>query len=248
MMILMQHAVRAYTPGRQGRMLRSHKRLHTFLALVACNLDMIQDVAQAVWTRLCKCVTRCNPLVHVTLQVAIQNTSGRALFHCPDNVSWNWYKTNCKLPTWSSQWFLESFVVKNIQVAILFHFLWCTVSFFFHEYNFQVPRTHRKWHSKPIVLQTFTATHWHKHKPCGTYELKAETLNPEGQFMRLICYHLLKLSVVSMQHGLGVLWRIAWSLEVVMMGHTQWASYQIRKIAGCACAGNAGNVFPATAS
>ena len=24
-----------------------------------------------------------------------------------------------------------------------------------------------------------------------------------------------------------------------------WASYQIRKIAGCACAGNAGNVFPA---
>ena len=26
-----------------------------------------------------------------------------------------------------------------------------------------------------------------------------------------------------------------------------WASYQIRKIAGCACAGNAGNVFPATA-
>ena len=28
--------------------------------------------------------------------------------------------------------------------------------------------------------------------------------------------------------------------------HTLWASYQIRKIAGCACAGNAGNVFPAT--
>ena len=25
-----------------------------------------------------------------------------------------------------------------------------------------------------------------------------------------------------------------------------WASYQIRKIAGCTCAGNAGNVFPAT--
>ena len=25
-----------------------------------------------------------------------------------------------------------------------------------------------------------------------------------------------------------------------------WASYQIRKIAGCACTGNAGNVFPAT--
>ena len=27
---------------------------------------------------------------------------------------------------------------------------------------------------------------------------------------------------------------------------SSWASYQIRKIAGCACAGNAGNVFPAT--
>ena len=26
--------------------------------------------------------------------------------------------------------------------------------------------------------------------------------------------------------------------------HSPWASYQIRKIAGCACAGNAGNVFP----
>ena len=25
---------------------------------------------------------------------------------------------------------------------------------------------------------------------------------------------------------------------------TQWASYQLRKIAGCACAGNAGNVYP----
>ena len=25
---------------------------------------------------------------------------------------------------------------------------------------------------------------------------------------------------------------------------SSWASYQIRKIAGCACAGNAGNVFP----
>ena len=25
-----------------------------------------------------------------------------------------------------------------------------------------------------------------------------------------------------------------------------WASYQMRKIAGCACAGNAGNVSPAT--
>ena len=33
---------------------------------------------------------------------------------------------------------------------------------------------------------------------------------------------------------------IYWLIIVNM----QWASYQIRKIAGCACAGNAGNVFP----
>ena len=30
----------------------------------------------------------------------------------------------------------------------------------------------------------------------------------------------------------------------VHRNEVQWASYQIRKIAGCACAGNAGNVFP----
>ena len=29
-----------------------------------------------------------------------------------------------------------------------------------------------------------------------------------------------------------------------MAAHLPWASYQIRKIAGCACARNAGNVFP----
>ena len=28
------------------------------------------------------------------------------------------------------------------------------------------------------------------------------------------------------------------------ISYVSWASYQIRKIAGCACAGNAGNVFP----
>ena len=32
-----------------------------------------------------------------------------------------------------------------------------------------------------------------------------------------------------------------WSNQAI----PQWASYQIRKIAGCACAENAGNVFPA---
>ena len=31
---------------------------------------------------------------------------------------------------------------------------------------------------------------------------------------------------------------------IVLLMIQPWASYQIRKIAGCACAGNAGNVFP----
>ena len=40
----------------------------------------------------------------------------------------------------------------------------------------------------------------------------------------------------------------SWCLSLKRMhltpGSLPWASYQIRKIAGCACAGNAGNVFP----
>ena len=40
-----------------------------------------------------------------------------------------------------------------------------------------------------------------------------------------------------------------WEAAVIYPRHSSvhmasWASYQIRKIAGCACAGNAGNVFP----
>ena len=34
---------------------------------------------------------------------------------------------------------------------------------------------------------------------------------------------------------------ILWTLGIAL---NPWASYQIRKIAGCACTGNAGNVFP----
>ena len=34
--------------------------------------------------------------------------------------------------------------------------------------------------------------------------------------------------------------------HVGLMLFSEWASYQIREIAGCACAGNSGNVFSAT--
>ena len=45
----------------------------------------------------------------------------------------------------------------------------------------------------------------------------------------------------TFSYGVHVIYRIC---LYVHLG--PWASYQIRKIAGCACAGNAGNVFPAT--
>ena len=47
--------------------------------------------------------------------------------------------------------------------------------------------------------------------------------------------------------GLLCILRI-WKVQVQRASYSPatmpWASYQIRKIAGCACAGNAGNVFP----
>ena len=39
-------------------------------------------------------------------------------------------------------------------------------------------------------------------------------------------------------------WRTRYMCRLVMEVVLIWASCQIRKIAGCACAGNAGNVFP----
>ena len=41
---------------------------------------------------------------------------------------------------------------------------------------------------------------------------------------------------------LHILYVIYWMHHALVS--VPWASYQIRKIAGCACAGNAGNVFP----
>ena len=41
------------------------------------------------------------------------------------------------------------------------------------------------------------------------------------------------------------LWYVIWKFTRSYSGKLRaWASYQIRKIAGCACAGNAGNNFP----
>ena len=42
-------------------------------------------------------------------------------------------------------------------------------------------------------------------------------------------------AVIKFQQIIQIIWHVIFG---------QWASYQIRKIAGCACAGNTGNVFP----
>ena len=51
--------------------------------------------------------------------------------------------------------------------------------------------------------------------------------------------------MVSKAENVSIWWRHHEWLHVWCRSTlVQWASYQIRKIAGCACAGNAGNVFP----
>ena len=51
---------------------------------------------------------------------------------------------------------------------------------------------------------------------------------------------------LSIPYVVFALWLVACFMDYAYMWHkyNPWASYQIRKIAGCACAGNAGNVFP----
>ena len=62
--------------------------------------------------------------------------------------------------------------------------------------------------------------------------------------------------IMTHQHTLWDRWGLDWTpwgnmrsyIQYTVIGwyYVTWASYQIRKIAGCACAGDAGNVFPAT--
>ena len=61
-----------------------------------------------------------------------------------------------------------------------------------------------------------------------------------------LCLILIKKDFANLQ------WKLIWITvhrkwvrwEYITMKYAPWVSYQIRKIAGCACAGNAGNVFP----
>ena len=71
-----------------------------------------------------------------------------------------------------------------------------------------------------------------------------------GSYLRHSCCPLLFCYATPWSHcgpGMWNHWGIQWKKGVVMNPvSSPWASCQIRKIAGCACAGNAGNVFPAT--
>ena len=62
------------------------------------------------------------------------------------------------------------------------------------------------------------------------------SLDPQEHRSSILIYTLTSMVLYSNYH-----WRYNISILII-----SWASYQLRKIAGCACAGNAGNVFPAT--
>ena len=64
-----------------------------------------------------------------------------------------------------------------------------------------------------------------------------------GEILRFI--HLVIIGVRNYQSYLLVS-KINHRCVPMVYSLTTWASYQLRKIAGCACAGNASNVFPAT--
>ena len=62
-----------------------------------------------------------------------------------------------------------------------------------------------------------------------------------SMFLSLCRLHIRTRPSVSCYSNLDTSVKIQWR-----MSQTTWASYQIRKIVDCACAGNAGNIFPST--
>ena len=68
---------------------------------------------------------------------------------------------------------------------------------------------------------------------CGHYD----------RILKAWAIHLIIRQVLSMLTSNH--WKFEQHIILLFILHRRpWASYQIRKIAGCACAGNAGNVFP----
>ena len=76
-------------------MLCSHKRLHTVLVLIACNLEMFENVAQWFWKRLRNSVTLFKTPIPVTSHVAIRDTSRHAQFPYLNTLSTGTVHCSC---------------------------------------------------------------------------------------------------------------------------------------------------------
>ena len=89
-----------------------------------------------------------------------------------------------------------------------------------------------------ILSLTSKIVQWHTylHPKQGKMSLRKTAIKSQ---IRQQSYHLIG--------GITLVCVIAWHRTCIKPLLSQWASCQIRKFAGCACAGNAGNVFPATA-
>ena len=66
--------------------------------------------------------------------------------------------------------------------------------------------------------------------------------NYDSNFKSVIFEHMLQIKFMSTSREFA----LGGMPEISQHWFREWASYQIRKIAGYSCAGNAGNVFRAT--
>ena len=85
--------------------------------------------------------------------------------------------------------------------------------------------------------------------PCPAGEIYGSSVKNKQNHFRLTRYYLVSsLFKKRNRHSYVTKLNTQWRVSPLSKGFglVQWASYQIRKNAGCACAGSAGNVFPAT--
>ena len=131
----------------------------------------------------------------------------------------------------------------------------CLCIFVFHishcnpktKVKFQPTKTHFKF--MRILLFTYVIIAWSKRNSLLTENNKQSTLPGNKPIVIVIvnqcpfkftssCSFSFSVQLTSSDHH-------KWG-QAIHTCPAAWTSYQIRKIAGCACAGNAGNVFPAT--
>ena len=90
-------------------------------------------------------------------------------------------------------------------------------------------------------LPSKQADRWRSHQLQESY--LCWKIHISGEILRFI--HLVIIGVRNYQ-SYSLVSKINHRCVPMVYSLTTWASYQMRKIAGCACAGNASNVFPAT--